>query len=223
MRLLLIEDEKKAAGYIVKGLEEAGFAADLALNGVDGLHLLLQQSFDLVILDVMLPDIEGWTILRTIRDNGQMLPVLLLTARDSVADRVKGLDLGADDYLVKPFAFSELLARIRSLLRRGTPRGDAPIQIADLTVDIARHKAMRAGRVIDLTAREMALLALFIQQRGQVISRTLIAEKVWDIHFDCDSNVIDVAVRRLRSKIDDPFPVKLIKTVRGVGYAIDEN
>jgi two-component system copper resistance phosphate regulon response regulator CusR len=222
MRILLVEDEKKSADYIRKGLTESGFGVDVASRGVDGLHLATQQNYDLAILDIMLPDIEGWTILQTIRTQGRTLPVLLLTARDGVADRVRGLDMGADDYLVKPFAFSELLARIRALLRRGTPQGELPLTIADLTLDVVRHKATRAGLVIDLTAKEMALLALLVRQKGQVLSRTLIAEQVWDSHFDCDSNVIDVAIRRLRSKVDDPFPVKLIKTVRGLGYAIDE-
>jgi two-component system, OmpR family, copper resistance phosphate regulon response regulator CusR len=222
MRILVVEDESKTADYLRKGLAEAGFVVDVAHRGDDGLHLSLTEHYDLAILDVMLPERDGWSILTALRHGGRALPVLLLTARDTVADRVKGLDLGADDYLVKPFAFSELLARVRSLLRRGPARSSETLLIADLELDLPKHKAARAGRRLDLTPKEFALLWLLMRRQGEVLTRTLLAEQVWEMNFDSDTNVVDVAVRRLRAKVDDPFPQKLIRTVRGVGYVLDD-
>lgn len=221
MRLLIIEDEPKTGDYLHKGLSENGFVVDVARNGTDGLHLALNGDYDLVVLDVGLPGIDGWGVLQAVRSKKQT-PVMYLTARDRVDDRVKGLELGADDYLIKPFAFSELLARIRSLLRRGKSRDPDQIRVGDLDVDLLRHKVLRAGTRVDLTAKEFALLALLARRQGEVLSRTLIAEQVWDMNFDSDTNVVDVAVRRLRAKIDDPFPVKLVHTIRGIGYVMEE-
>jgi len=221
MRLLIVEDEPKTGDYLQKGLSENGFVVDVARNGIDGQHLALNVDYDLVVLDVGLPGRDGWGVLEAIRARKQ-IPVMYLTARDRVDDRVKGLELGADDYLIKPFAFSELLARIRGLLRRGKTREPEQIRIGDLEVDLPRHKVLRAGQRIDLTAKEFALLALLARRQGEVLSRTLIAEQVWDMNFDSDTNVVDVAVRRLRAKIDDPFPVKLVHTIRGIGYVLEE-
>lgn len=221
MRLLIVEDEPKTGDYLHKGLSENGFVVDLARNGIDGKHLALSGDYYLVILDVGLPGVDGWDVLRAIRAQKQ-IPVMYLTARDRVDDRVKGLELGADDYLIKPFAFSELLARIRGLLRRGKSRDPEQIRIGDLEVDLPRHKVLRAGERIDLTAKEFALLALLARRQGEVLSRTLIAEQVWDMHFDSDTNVVDVAIRRLRAKIDDPYPVKLVHSIRGIGYVLEE-
>lgn len=222
MRILIVEDERKTALYLQKGLSESGFVVDVANRGDDGLHLALTQDYALIVLDVMLPEREGWSVLAAIRKAGKPTPVLFLTARDAVADRVKGLELGADDYLVKPFAFSELLARIRSILRRGPSRQPETIRVADLELDLMRHRATRNGERLDLTPKEFALLSLLVRRKGEVLSRTLIAEQVWDMHFDSDTNVVDVAVRRLRRKVDDPFPQKLIQTVRGLGYVLEE-
>ncbi|MBI1987430.1 MAG: heavy metal response regulator transcription factor [Nitrospinae bacterium] len=222
MHILIVEDEKKTADYLRKGLSENGFVVDVAVQGEDGLHLALVGNYDLVILDVMLPERDGWSVLVEIRRRGKPTPVLFLTARDSIPDRVKGLELGADDYLVKPFAFSELLARVRSILRRGPARQPEILCIADLEIDLMRHKATRGGQYLDLTPKEFALLSLLARRTGEVLSRTLIAEQVWDMNFDSDSNVVDVAVRRLRGKVDDPFPKKLVHTVRGVGYVLEE-
>lgn len=222
MRILIIEDECKTAAYLHKGLSESGFVVDLSNRGDDGLHLALTQNHDLIILDVMLPERHGWSILAAIRKSGRQVPVLFLTARDAVADRVKGLELGADDYLVKPFAFSELLARIRSILRRGPIRQPELLRLADLELDLIRHKAVRAGQRLDLTPKEFSLLSLMARRKGEVLSRTLMAEQVWEMHFDSDTNVVDVAVRRLRRKVDDPFPKKLIRTVRGMGYVLED-
>ena len=221
MRILIIEDEPKTAAYARKGLAEHGFVVDVAENGGDGLHLALSSNYDLVILDVMLPGVDGWTVLSDIREKKQT-PVLFLTARDGVADRVKGLELGADDYLVKPFAFSELLARVRSVLRRGGKPAAERLTVGDLEIDPRKHKVSRGEKKIDLTAKEFALLDYLVRNCGEVMSRTLIAEQVWDMNFDSDTNVVDVAMRRLRAKVDDPFEVKLIRTVRGVGYVIEE-
>ena len=221
MRILIVEDESKTATYLKKGLSENGFVVDTASEGDSGLRLAESNEYDLIILDVMLPKEDGWTILSEIRRRGKQTPVLFLTARDSVQDRVKGLELGADDYLVKPFAFSELLARVRTILRRGPTRQPETLQIADLEIDLLKHKATRSGKKLDLTPKEFALLSLLVRRSGEVISRTLIAEQVWDMNFDSDTNVVDVAVRRLRSKVDDPFERKLIQTVRGVGYVIE--
>ena len=222
MRILIVEDERKTATYLHKGLSESGFVVDTANRGDDGLHLALTQDYDLVILDVMLPERDGWSVLAAIRQAGKQTPVLFLTARDAVTDRVKGLELGADDYLVKPFAFSELLARVRSILRRGPSRQPETVRVEDLELDLIRHKATRASQRLDLTPKEFALLSLLARRQGEVLSRTLIAEQVWDMHFDSDTNVVDVAVRRLRAKVDDAFPRKLIQTVRGIGYVLEE-
>jgi two-component system copper resistance phosphate regulon response regulator CusR len=222
MRALVVEDEAKTASFLKKGLEENGFVVDVSSAGDDGLHLARTVAYDVVILDVMLPGLDGWAVVTAIRQEGRQTPVLLLTARDAVEDRVKGLELGADDYLVKPFAFSELLARIRSLLRRSTSRQPDTLQVADLEIDVVRHRASRAGQRLDLTPKEFALLSLLARRAGEVLSRTLIAEQVWDVNFESDTNVVDVHVRRLRSKVDDPFARKLIHTVRGVGYVLEE-
>lgn len=222
MRILVVEDEPKAGAYLRQGLEENGFVTDVAGRGDDGLHLARSGVFDLVILDVMLPGLDGWAILSTLRQQGLRTPVLFLTARDAIDDRVKGLELGADDYLVKPFAFAELLARVRCLLRRGPARPTEAVSVADLELDPIRHRAARAGRRLDLTPKEFALLFLLARRAGEVLSRTLIAEQVWDVNFESDTNVVDVHVRRLRSKVDDPFDRKLIHTVRGVGYVLEE-
>jgi two-component system copper resistance phosphate regulon response regulator CusR len=220
MRILIVEDEPKTAAYVSKGLTEHAYVVDAASNGIEGLHLAVSGHYDLILLDVMLPGVDGWTVLQGIRRERQT-PVLFLSARDEVADRVKGLELGADDYLVKPFAFSELLARIRTLLRRGATQLEQRIRVADLDVDLVRRRVTRGGERIDLTAKEYALLDYFVRHLGEVVSRTLIAEHVWDMNFDSDTNVVDVAVRRLRAKIDDRFPTKLIHTIRGVGYVLD--
>jgi two-component system copper resistance phosphate regulon response regulator CusR len=222
MRILIIEDEKKTAAYLQKGLSEQGFVVDVSAEGEAGLLLAGQLDFDLILLDVMMPLRDGWSVLQELRRTGNQTPVLFLTARDSVDDRVKGLELGADDYLVKPFAFIELLARIRSILRRGPTRQAEQLTVADLTLDPLRHKAFRNGQRLDLSPKEFALLSLFLQRSQEVLSRTLIAEQVWDVHFDSDTNIVDVAVRRLRQKIDDPYAKKLLHTVRGVGYVLEE-
>ena len=222
MKLLIIEDEAKTAAYLKKGLSEQGFVVDTSENGELGLELMQQTEYDLVILDVMLPGRDGWAVLSRFHSLGSQIPVLMLTARDAVEDRVKGLNLGADDYLVKPFAFSELVARVRTLLRRGPARIPQILWVADLKIDVAKQRAIRGGKRLDLTPKEFALLSLLARRVGEVVSRTVIMEKVWDINFDGDTNVVEVHVRRLRSKVDDPFPTKLIHTVRGVGYVLDE-
>lgn len=221
MKILVIEDEVKAAAYIRQGLTESGYTVDVAHNGTDGLHAAATGDHELVILDVMLPGIDGFAVLSALRTSKQV-PVLMLTARGKTDDKVRGFDLGADDYLVKPFQFPELLARVRALLKRGQAAPPDPVmRLADLELDAVRHRATRAGQRIDLTAKEFALLTLLTQRTGEVLSRTQIASLVWDIHFDSDSNVVEVAVRRLRAKIDEPFPEKLIHTVRGVGYVLE--
>ncbi len=221
MRLLTIEDEPRTAAYLRKGLTEHGHVVDTAHDGLEGLHLATSGHYDLILLDVVLPGADGWQVLKTIRAQ-QQTPVFFLSGRDQVEDRVKGLQLGADDYLVKPFAFSELLARIQTVARRAAQApGDGVLRIADLEVDPVRRRVQRGGTRIDLTAKEFALLDYLARHAGQAVSRTLIAENVWDMHFDSDTNVIDVAVRRLRNKVDDPFPRKLVHTLRGVGYVLD--
>ena len=224
MRLLVVEDEQKTGDYLRQGLSEAGFSVQLARNGLDGHHLAMTEDFDLLLLDVMLPDVDGWRILQALREAGRQTPVLFLTARDSVEDRVKGLELGADDYLVKPFAFAELLARVRTLLRRGAvPVQSDQLQVADLRLDLLKRRVSRAGQRITLSQKEFALLELLVRRQGEVLPRSLIASQVWDMNFDSDTNVIDVAIRRLRAKIDDDFPSKLIHTVRGMGYKLDSD
>lgn len=222
MKILIVEDEPKTGDYLRQGLREAGFSVDLVANGVDGLHHALEGAHDLVILDVMLPGLDGWQVLQGLRRQGRQMPVLFLTARDQVEDRVKGLELGADDYLVKPFSFAELLARVRTILRRGrTSTESTTLQVADLELDLLRRRVSRAGRRIDLTAKEFGLLELLMRRQGEVLPRSLIASQVWDINFDSDTNVIEVAVRRLRAKVDDGFDAKLIQTVRGMGYVLE--
>ncbi len=225
MKILVVEDEPKTGDYLKQGLTEAGFTVDLAREGLDGLHLALNDAYELAVLDVMLPGLDGWQILQALRKAGKTFPVLFLTARDSIEDRVKGLELGADDYLVKPFAFAELLARIRTLLRRGAQsrdtRNDTRLCIADLELDLQRRRVTRCKQKIELTNKEFALLELLMRRRGEVLPRALIASLVWDMNFDSDTNVIDVAIRRLRAKIDDDYTPKLIRTIRGMGYVID--
>lgn len=223
MKLLIVEDQTKTGQYLRQGLSEAGFNADLVADGITGQQLALSGEYALLILDVMLPGRDGWQILQAVRGAGLDTPVLFLTARDAVQDRVHGLELGADDYLVKPFAFSELLARVRSLLRRGssTPQ-ETSLQLADLRLDLIRRRVERSGRRIDLTAKEFALLEMLLRRQGEVLPKSLIASQVWDMNFDSDTNVIEVAIRRLRIKIDDEFPSKLIHTVRGMGYVLEE-
>ena len=221
MKILVVEDERRAADYLRQGLAESGYVVEVALNGSDGLHAAMNGDHDLVVLDVMLPGLDGFAVLSALR-TAKQTPVLMLTARAQVNDKVRGFDLGADDYLVKPFQFPELLARVRALLKRGRPVVSDPVQrVADLEIDPLRHRATRGSQRIDLSAKEFALLALLVQRAGEVLSRTQIASLVWDIHFDSDTNVVDVAIRRLRAKIDDPFPDKLIHTVRGVGYVLE--
>mgnify|MGYP005991682379 CR=1 FL=1 len=226
MRLLIVEDESKAGDSLKQGLGEAGFQVTLARNGLDGHHHAMTESFDMIILDVMLPDVDGWRILKSLRDAKKQTPVLFLTARDSVEDRVKGLELGADDYLVKPFAFAELLARVRTLLRRGAaPVQSEQLTVANLHLDLLRRRVFRGDKRITLTQKEFALLDpdnnLLTFGQGEVLPRSLIASQVWDMNFDSDTNVIDVAIRRLRVKIDDSFTPKLIHTVRGMGYKLE--
>ena len=222
MRILIVDDEWKTSAYLRKGLSENGFVVDVAGQGEDGLHCACTGNYDLIILDVMLPARDGWSVLTEMRRRGMHTPVLFLTARDALQDRVKGLELGADDYLVKPFAFSELLARMRSILRRSPMQQPAILRIADLEIDLLRYKVTREGTCLELTPKEFALLSLMSRHTGEVLSRTLIAEQVWDMNFTSDTNVVDVAVRRLRKKVDDPFTKKLIHTVRGVGYVLED-
>jgi two-component system copper resistance phosphate regulon response regulator CusR len=224
MRLLVIEDEPKLADYLHRGLSENGYVVDVARDGIEGRRLATQGEYDLLLLDIMLPGVDGFGVLKAVRAQANM-PVLMLTARDRVEDRVRGLQEGADDYLVKPFAFSELLARVGALLRRGAPPsngGGTQLRLADLEVDLASRKAFRATRRLDLTAKEFTLLSLLLRRRGQILSRTTLAEQVWDMNFDSDTNVVEVAVRRLRAKMDDPFDAKLLHTVRGMGYVLEE-
>src|SRR5213592_195284 len=222
MRILLIEDEKKTAAYLAKGLGEAGFQVTTASDGEAGLNLALAKTFDLFIIDVMLPKRDGWSIVATLKRKDARTPILLLTARDSVRDRVKGLELGADDYLVKPFAFSELLARVRSVLRRAPQGRVEHLRVADLEMDMRHHKATRGGVSLNLTPKEFLLLSHLVRSTGEVVSRAQIAEHVWDVGFKTSTNVVDVVVRRLRAKVDDPFKIKLIHTIRGVGYVLKE-
>lgn len=219
MKILLIEDNEKTQAWLVKGLREAGLIVDAVADGRDGLHLALEQEYALIVLDIMLPGMDGWQVLRTLR-TAKATPVLCLTARDAVSDRVKGLELGADDYLVKPFSFAELLARVRAQLRRH-PGASTLLQVADLQLDAVRHQVRRGGQEIALTPQEFSLLWFLASSAGEILPRTLIASEVWGINFDSETNVVDVAIRRLRRKIDDPFPLKLVETVRGMGYRLN--
>lgn len=224
MRILVIEDDAKLAGYLKKGLGQSGYVVDVARDGIDGRHLAIEGEYDLIVLDVMLPGLDGFEVLAALRKTKHM-PVLMLTARDKVEDRVRGLRDGADDYLVKPFSFSELLARVEALLRRGGGKAQSTatvLQLGDLELDLAKRKALRGGQRLELTAKEFSLLALLLGRHGEVLSRTVLAEQVWDVNFDSDTNVIDVAIRRLRAKLDDPFPEKLLHTVRGMGYVLEK-
>lgn len=222
MKVLIVEDEPKTAAYLQKGLRENGFLVETTDCGETGLHLALTREHDIILLDVMLPGQDGWSIVAELRQSEKQTPVLFLTARDTIADRVKGLELGADDYLVKPFAFSELLARMRSLLRRGPLRQSNTVQIADMEIDLLEQRVLREGKRLDLAPREFALLSLLARRAGETLSRAFIAGQVWDIHFETDTNMVDVAIRRLRAKVDDPFTKKLIHTARGVGYILEE-
>jgi two-component system copper resistance phosphate regulon response regulator CusR len=222
MRILVIEDDPKTAAYLRKGLSENGFKVKVASEGEEGLYLALTKEFDLILLDVMLPNMDGWQVLKKLRFREVETPVIFLTARDAVPDRVKGLELGADDYLVKPFAFSELIARINNTLRHGSVKNESLFRVADLEVDPIAHTAKRGGKRLDLTPKEFALLSLLIRRRGEVLTRIRIAERIWNMDVESDTNVVDVHVRRLRAKVDDPFDQKLIHTVRGVGYVLEE-
>jgi two-component system copper resistance phosphate regulon response regulator CusR len=221
MHILIIEDEKKTANFISRGLIEDNFTADAIENGRDGLELAMNREYDLIILDVMLPGMDGWEVLKRLRDRGNETPVLLLTVLNDVEDRIRGLQLGADDYLAKPFSFSELLARIHTILRRGPVRTPEVLRVGDLEIDFPAHRVMRAGKRIDLTPKEFALLSLLARRSGEVLSRTRIAERIWDMDFESETNVVDVHMRRLRIKVDDPFETKLIHTVRGMGYVLE--
>lgn len=222
MRVLVVDDDKRSREFLVRGLLESGLVADEAPDGQEGLFLTEDREYDLIVLDVMMPKMDGWTMLECIRKRGLTTPVLFLTARDTVPDRVKGLELGADDYLVKPFAWSEFLARVRTILRRGPARQADTIAIADLELDLPKMRVRRGGQVIDLTAKEFQLLSFLARREGDVVSRTTIAEQVWDMNFSTDSNAIDVAIGRLRRKIDEGFPAKLIHSVRGLGYVLED-
>ena len=222
MKILVIEDEKKTASFVKRGLSENGYTVDIAEDGEEGLHLAQNIPYDLLIVDVMLPKRDGWSVVSELRRSGNQTLALFLTAMDTTLDKVKGLDLGADGYLAKPFAFSELMAHIRSLLRRGPARQLESIRVADLEVDITHFKAARGGVRLELTPKEFALLSLLARRTGEIVSRTDISEQVWDMSFDSDTNVIDVHIRRLRNKVDDPFDRKLIHTVRGMGYLLKE-
>jgi two-component system copper resistance phosphate regulon response regulator CusR len=222
LKILIVEDEPKTGDYLRQGLREAGFSVDLVQDGLDGLHLGIEGDQDLIILDVMLPRMDGWGVLQALTQAGITTPIIFLTAKDQVEERVRGLELGAADYLVKPFSFAELLARVRNVLRRGpTSVESATLKVADLEVDLLRRRVTRAGRRIDLTPKEFGLLELLVRRQGEVLPRSLIASLVWDMNFDSDTNVIEVAMRRLRAKVDEGFEVRLIQTVRGMGYVLE--
>jgi two-component system copper resistance phosphate regulon response regulator CusR len=224
VKILIVEDEPKTGDYLRQGLREAGFVVDLVQDGLDGLHLGIEGDQDLIILDVMLPRMDGWGVLQALTQAGVRTPVIFLTAKDQVEDRVRGLELGAADYLVKPFSFAELLARVRNVLRRGPAAIESSVlQVADLEVDLLRRRVSRAGKRIDLTPKEFGLLELLVRRQGEVLPRSLIASLVWDMNFDSDTNVIEVAMRRLRAKVDEGFEVRLIQTVRGMGYVLEAN
>ena len=221
MKILVIEDEHKTADYLLKGLSEHSHVVDVARNGIDGRHLALVNEYDAIVLDVMLPGVDGFGVLEALRLHRQT-PVIMLTARDGVEDRVRGLQSGADDYLVKPFSFLELLARLQALVRRGKPQEAGQFQIADLHVDLIARKATRGGARLDLTSKEFALLCALGRRKGQILSKTEIAELVWDMNFDSNTNVVEVAIKRLRTKMDGPFEPKLLHTVRGMGYVLEQ-
>ena len=226
MRILLVEDTPRLADYVARGLRENGHAVDTVHDGLQGRDLALDDQYDLVLLDVMLPGLDGFGVLDAIRRAGCRAAVLMLTARDAVEDRVRGLRAGADDYLVKPFSFAELLARIEAIGRRGRreaePDSVGPLRLADLRLDLIRRRATRAGRPLELTGKEFTLLTLLLRRSGEVLSRSVLAEQVWDMHFESETNVVEVAVRRLRAKLDDPFEHKLLHTVRGTGYVLED-
>ena len=221
MKILVVDDEDKTAAYLSNGLTKNGFMVDIANNGQDGLALIHKNNYDLIILDVMLPTLDGWAVIKEIRNCQPEVRVLFLTACDDVEEKVKGLELGADDYLIKPFAFSELLARIRTLLRRSSTIQNMHLQIADLNINLINHRATRGPQKLDLTPKEFSLLTFLAQHRGEVLSRTFISSQVWNINFNTDTNIVDVAIRRLRQKVDDPFDMKLIHSVRGIGYTLE--
>lgn len=224
MKLLIIEDEPKTGSYLKKGFTESGYIVDLSSDGVDGLYMATSNHYDLIILDIMLPKLNGWQVLQTMRSSQLDTPIIMLSAKDQVEDRVKGLELGANDYVVKPFAFVELLARVKNVLRQqgGTSSKETTLVVSDLSIDLLKRVVQRGNDTISVTAKEFSLLELFLRKRGEVLSRSLIASMVWDMNFDSDTNVIDAAVKRLRAKIDKPYEVKLIHTVRGMGYKLDD-
>ncbi len=221
-RILVVEDEAKIANFLKKGLEEEGYHADVAEDGKQGLEAALSRTYELIVLDIGLPEVDGMEVCRELRAQGRLTPVIFLTARDSVHDKVVGLDLGADDYLTKPFAFEEFLARVRTLLRKAQQKADTRLRFADLVLDTKSRKVERNGQAIDLSTKEFALLQYLLENQGTVLSRMDISEKVWDIHFDTSTNVIDVHINRLRKKVDHDWPVKLIQTVRGAGYTLGQ-
>jgi len=221
MKILIVEDEAKTADYLHKGLTEQGCAVDVANNGIDGRHLATELDYDVIVLDAMLPGMDGFEVLRALRKTRQT-PVIMLTARDGLDDRIKGLQDGADDYLVKPFSFLELLARLQALTRRGRTQEPMQLRIGDLQIDLASRKAQRGGVRIDLTAKEFALLAVLARRKGEILSKTAIAELVWDMNFDSNVNVVEVAIKRLRAKIDGPFATRLLHTIRGMGYVLEQ-
>jgi two-component system, OmpR family, copper resistance phosphate regulon response regulator CusR len=221
-RALVVEDEAKTAAFLHDGLQDHGWSVDVAKDGSDGLRLALKNNYDLLLLDVLLPSLDGWTILQKFREEGRLAPAIFLTARDEVNDRIKGLDLGADDYLVKPFAFSELLARIRSILRRGPDRLPTNIKVAELEINLVTHVVTRGRKQLELTQKEFALLVLLARNTGEILGRKFIAKEIWNMDSEGDSNIVDVAIRRLRRKVDYPFPKQLIHSVYGAGYVLEQ-
>jgi two-component system copper resistance phosphate regulon response regulator CusR len=220
MKVLIVEDEARTAAYLQRGLSENACSVDVAHDGIDGLERALHKNYDVIILDAMLPGMNGFDVLRELR-TGSAVPVIMLTARDRIEDRVRGLHQGADDYLVKPFSFLELMARLRALTRRNRVQERTALQVGDLDIDLIGHRALRGGRRLDLTAREFSLLAALARHEGQILSKTTIAEMVWDMNFDSNTNVVEVAIKRLRSKVDAPYPQRLLHTIRGMGYVLE--